>query len=766
MNGISMFNVGNNPDFQGLQPAFNPLVKDANIALGKTCVETKDPTRNHTFDITELPPLTDAFKSVFADSSVHTPTLELNDINIDASPETTKAKPSAEAVNSTPAPSEKESILRTIANAILSRIGGFIKGSYRLIGAALILAFIPVVVTFTVIGGLIGCLIYKKNVSTVKNLAEDAAVGMVLGSFAMLKSSYNGYKSIISGKEDKSTLEPEIESKVTEKFQMTINGETKEIPLTMYRTTAKTNRMGKSCREILNDTFGRVVFFGTNRAVRTFRNFNEHRKEAVFDESGVVVGRKDNDVFSDAGLKKNKENLIKMHNDEDRIVYDLGSDKEGGLKVGDEKIDGLFIRANKDKVNVPTAIYFCGGGDFYESRQDITAYYAELGMNVLVFNYRGYGNSDGGTPSHDTLAVDAEAVYQYACKMGVDPDNIIVHGHSLGGLITGDLKNNHPEITYIADRAPSDLSDTLNLRQKQHSGMYQVLSGMAHGIIQQLGQNFSPKKRIRDLHEQGKVGRVYCIDCRVDETLFQAKIGQNLVGKGDAPEVGRKSFEPETTANQEIVSKEMERVIPDENRYVTDGILHGDNLVSVERIKTAEYLTKQNLIASTRFFFAILEDPAGSYNVPDVYKALRSWYKTILNGDDKIKAEFTEQLHTFEEWRTARSNYLYDLKIELTEKKSKLEEHKNILENGTFMDRRSSSVSLNELTEQIEAIDNRLNGLIAELNGLRAGLPKLAQWDAALPADKRLNWKLKDSPSTDGVNVPLEDLGKTDNVQL
>ena len=58
-----------------------------------------------------------------------------------------------------------------------------------------------------------------------------------------------------------------------------------------------------------------------------------------------------------------------------------------------------------------------------------------LGMNVLIFDYRGYGLSEG-RPSEKGTYLDAEAALDYLGSRGdVDQDRIALFGHSLGTAI-------------------------------------------------------------------------------------------------------------------------------------------------------------------------------------------------------------------------------------------------------------------------------------------------------------------------------------------
>jgi uncharacterized protein len=57
-----------------------------------------------------------------------------------------------------------------------------------------------------------------------------------------------------------------------------------------------------------------------------------------------------------------------------------------------------------------------------------------LGAHVVCFDYRGYGDN-GGSPDEEGLAKDARAGWDYLRQQGVAPENIVIHGESLGGAV-------------------------------------------------------------------------------------------------------------------------------------------------------------------------------------------------------------------------------------------------------------------------------------------------------------------------------------------
>ena len=67
-----------------------------------------------------------------------------------------------------------------------------------------------------------------------------------------------------------------------------------------------------------------------------------------------------------------------------------------------------------------------------------------LGFDVLVFDYRGYGQSEG-KPSEEGTYQDAEAAWNFLVREeGVDPARLVICGRSLGGPIAAQLARQHP----------------------------------------------------------------------------------------------------------------------------------------------------------------------------------------------------------------------------------------------------------------------------------------------------------------------------------
>jgi fermentation-respiration switch protein FrsA (DUF1100 family) len=100
------------------------------------------------------------------------------------------------------------------------------------------------------------------------------------------------------------------------------------------------------------------------------------------------------------------------------------------------KINGWFIPAKNAEF---TILYCHGNGGNIMHRLDTINIFYELGLNCFIFDYRGYGNSEG-FPSEEGTYLDAKTAYDWLVeKRRIRPEKIIFFGRSLGGSIAAYL---------------------------------------------------------------------------------------------------------------------------------------------------------------------------------------------------------------------------------------------------------------------------------------------------------------------------------------
>jgi fermentation-respiration switch protein FrsA (DUF1100 family) len=91
------------------------------------------------------------------------------------------------------------------------------------------------------------------------------------------------------------------------------------------------------------------------------------------------------------------------------------------------------------KDDSPVILLCHGNAGNIAGRLDKLLALRRAGASVLFFDYRGYGRSSGRPDEQGTYA-DAEAAYRWLCEVRkVPPEQVIIHGESLGGAVAVEL---------------------------------------------------------------------------------------------------------------------------------------------------------------------------------------------------------------------------------------------------------------------------------------------------------------------------------------
>ncbi|RKX28004.1 MAG: alpha/beta hydrolase [Candidatus Zixiibacteriota bacterium] len=111
-----------------------------------------------------------------------------------------------------------------------------------------------------------------------------------------------------------------------------------------------------------------------------------------------------------------------------------------------EKIHGWLFRTTIASDSKPTSVLlFChGNGGNISHRFETIEYILGLGADIFIFDYRGYGQSDG-SPSEENIYVDARACFDWLKIEGrYKSEQIVLFGRSLGGVVAIDLARQVP----------------------------------------------------------------------------------------------------------------------------------------------------------------------------------------------------------------------------------------------------------------------------------------------------------------------------------
>ncbi len=100
-------------------------------------------------------------------------------------------------------------------------------------------------------------------------------------------------------------------------------------------------------------------------------------------------------------------------------------------------LHGWHFRKSPDEARSTKrlVLYFPGNAGCRRDRMNDCRDYTQLGCEVLLMDYRGYGDNDG-SPSESLLTADARRAWMYATQnLGYPPEQIVIFGESLGGAV-------------------------------------------------------------------------------------------------------------------------------------------------------------------------------------------------------------------------------------------------------------------------------------------------------------------------------------------
>ena len=135
---------------------------------------------------------------------------------------------------------------------------------------------------------------------------------------------------------------------------------------------------------------------------------------------------------------------------EDRILfypmkYPAGDWKPGGLVFEDAwfqasdgvKLHGWYV----PKKDAKAAVLFCHGnaGNITHRVDALRSLNRKVGVSVLIFDYRGYGRSEG-SPNEKGILADARAARNWLAKREkIAESDVVMMGESIGGAVAVDL---------------------------------------------------------------------------------------------------------------------------------------------------------------------------------------------------------------------------------------------------------------------------------------------------------------------------------------
>ena len=129
-------------------------------------------------------------------------------------------------------------------------------------------------------------------------------------------------------------------------------------------------------------------------------------------------------------------------------LHDISFDTDDG-----ETLDAWFFEREDA---VATVVYFGGNGFLMVKSRPLIEAYTTVPVNLLLFDYRGYGQSTGD-PTVAGIREDALAAFSFARNLSGEDHPIYVHGHSIGSFLSAFIADEHDAAGYILESPISDV---------------------------------------------------------------------------------------------------------------------------------------------------------------------------------------------------------------------------------------------------------------------------------------------------------------------
>lgn len=137
---------------------------------------------------------------------------------------------------------------------------------------------------------------------------------------------------------------------------------------------------------------------------------------------------------------------------------DLQLDTRDGARVHAWFVPAAELRAETRTEPRTCVLVSHGNAGSIAERIELAAVFHEFGVDVLLYDYRGYGRSTGKLSEEGTY-VDAECAYDSLIARGFAPASIVSYGESLGGAVAIELARRRDVGAVIVEDTFTSLPD-------------------------------------------------------------------------------------------------------------------------------------------------------------------------------------------------------------------------------------------------------------------------------------------------------------------
>ena len=141
--------------------------------------------------------------------------------------------------------------------------------------------------------------------------------------------------------------------------------------------------------------------------------------------------------------------------------------------TGQPQLDGWWLPSQLP--SDPTVLLLHDGAGSVDAALPDAEFLHNARLNVLLFDYRGFGHSGGAHPTESSMEEDTRSAFAYLTQTrGISPAAVIAYGRGLGGSLATLLCTEHPAIEALILNAPGGDLETRVAREESRARMVPV----------------------------------------------------------------------------------------------------------------------------------------------------------------------------------------------------------------------------------------------------------------------------------------------------
>jgi alpha-beta hydrolase superfamily lysophospholipase len=109
--------------------------------------------------------------------------------------------------------------------------------------------------------------------------------------------------------------------------------------------------------------------------------------------------------------------------------------------------------------NKPIVVFFHGNAANISHRVDLLQYFNEMGFSVFIFDYRGFGKSNGQANSEEDLYIDSRGALNYLKSRGWSASRMIYYGRSMGAAASLQMGLEFPPAVVVMEAPFTSMSE-------------------------------------------------------------------------------------------------------------------------------------------------------------------------------------------------------------------------------------------------------------------------------------------------------------------